>query len=275
MRHSPDGGGRAVIGLGSYAYFWQLSERTPQAFGLHDAFSATRELGVDLFQICDTESIASADDSELDALAAHARELGLTIELGTKGVAAEHLRTYLRLAQHFDARLVRSMIRFDDRIDSLDTARREIESVLDEFADAGVTLALETYELVATSDLVDLVASLDHSALGICLDPGNVVANFESPRAAVELSAPWVRNVHAKDFDFARQEGWVGFTYSGAPLGEGRHDYPHLLRTVQPRERGINEIVEHWLPWQHDADTTIRIERAWTATALDYLRSIP
>lgn len=264
----------AMIGLGSYAYFWQLSDRTPEAFTLHDAFEATRALDVDLFQICDTESIAAADEAELDSLVAHARDLGLTIELGTKGVAADHLALYLRLAERFDARLVRAMVRFDGGIASLDDAQRALESVLDDYTGAGVTLALETYEMLATSDLVSLVAGIDSEHLGICLDPGNVVANFESPRAAVEACAPWVRNVHAKDFAFARQEGWVGFTYSGAPLGEGRHDYPHLLRTAQPRERGINEIVEHWLPWQGDAENTTRTERAWTATALDYLRSI-
>lgn len=263
-----------MIGLGSYAFFWQLSDRNPDDFGLHEAFTATRELGVGLFQICDTESIATADERELSGLVDHARELELTIELGTKGVTPEHLLRYLRLAERFDARIVRSMIRFDERIDSVETARQAIASVLTDFAAADVTLALETYELIDTRVLVDLVASFDSEHLGICLDPGNVVANYESPRDAVETCAPWVRNVHAKDFAFARQEGWVGFTYSGAPLGTGRHDYAHLLRTVTPRERDINEIVEHWLPWQHDPETTIRTEREWTATALDYLRSI-
>ena len=85
---------------------------------------------------------------------------------------------------------------------------------------------------------------------------------------------PLVKNVHAKDFAFARQDGWVGFTYSGTPLGEGLHDYLHLHDTVRPDARGINQIVEHWLPWQGDPETTVRTEREWTRTALDYLRSI-
>jgi L-ribulose-5-phosphate 3-epimerase UlaE len=82
-----------------------------------------------------------------------------------------------------------------------------------------------------------------------------------------------VKNVHVKDFAFARQPGWVGFTYGGAPMGEGLHDYPHLLETVGPRERGVNEIVEHWLSWQEDAETTIRTEREWTRRTIEYLRS--
>ena len=59
-------------------------------------------------------------------------------------------------------------------------------------------------------------------------------------------------------------------------MGEGLHDYPHLLETVHPRERGINEIVEHWLPWQGDAETTIRTEREWTRTTVeDSINSFP
>ncbi|MGN6128249.1 MAG: TIM barrel protein [Humibacter sp.] len=138
----------------------------------------------------------------------------------------------------------------------------------------GVIIAFFTYVLVSWFDLAVLVERVDSPSLRICLDPANVVARLESPRDCVERTARMTGNVHAKDFAFARQPGWVGFTYSGAPMGEGLHDYHQLLAAVRPRERGIDEIVEHWLPWQGDAETTVRTEREWTRIALDYLRSI-
>jgi hypothetical protein len=46
-----------------------------------------------------------------------------------------------------------------------------------------------------------------------------------------------------------------------------------MRAAVDPDARGINEIVEHWLPWQGDPDTTVATEVAWTDTALHYLRS--
>ncbi|MET0674126.1 MAG: TIM barrel protein, partial [Microbacterium pygmaeum] len=140
---------------------------------------------------------------------------------------------------------------------------------------SGVTLALETYEQVATTDLLSVVDAIGSEHLGICLDPANVVARLERPRDCVELTAPRVKNVHVKDFAFARQPGWVGFTYGGARMGEGLHDYPHLRETVGPQERGVNEIVEHWLSWQGDPQTTITTERDWTRATLEYLRSTP
>ncbi|MET1017172.1 MAG: TIM barrel protein [Leifsonia flava] len=261
-----------MIGLGTYAFFWQHSSRVSEPLSLIGAFERTRALDVDLFQICDYAPLLTLSDSELDAAAAEARNLGLKIELGTKGIDPAHLANFLRLAGVFDAELVRSMVYSPDFRPSLDAASEILDGVMPSFEAAGVTLALETYEQVSTTDLVGLVERVGSDRLGICLDPANVVAGLELPKDAVNRCAPHTRNVHVKDFAFARQDGWVGFTYSGAPMGEGLHDYPHLLDTVRPEARGINEIVEHWLPWQGDPETTVQAEIAWTATTLDYLR---
>jgi sugar phosphate isomerase/epimerase len=262
-----------MIGLGTYAFFWQHSDRAPEPLSLIGAFEATRELGVDLFQICDYAPLEAMDAAELADAASAARDLGLRIELGTKGIEPERLRRFLELADVFDATLVRSMLFGPESRPTLTEAETWLRESLPAYESAGVTLALETYEQVATRDLVGLIESFGSANLGVCLDPANVVARLELPRDCVETTAPVVANVHVKDFAFDRQAGWVGFTYSGAAMGSGLHDYPHLLETVRPRERGINEIVEHWLPWQGDAETTIRIEREWTRTTVDYLRS--
>lgn len=262
-----------MIGLGTYAFFWQHSDRVPEPLSLRGAFEATRTMDVGLFQICDFAPLEQMTDAQLADAAAAARDLGLTIELGTKGVEPAHLARFLQLAEVFDARLVRSMLFGPSSRPTLAESETWLREVLPAYEAADVTLALETYEQVATADLVALVDSFGSAHLGICLDPGNVVARLERPRDCVEVAADHVVNVHAKDFAFARQDGWVGFTYSGAAMGTGLHDYPHLLETVRPRERGVNEIVEHWLPWQGDHESTIRTERDWTRTTVEYLRS--
>lgn len=261
-----------MIGLGTYAFFWQHSSRVAEPLSLVGAFERTRELDVDLFQICDYAPLLGMSHSELAGAAAEARNLGLRIELGTKGIEPGHLASFLRLAEIFDAELIRSMVFAPDHRPSLGEAEQILADAMPSFEAAGVTLALETYEQVPTADLVALIERVDSDHLGICLDPANVVAGLELPTDAVERCADLTRNVHVKDFAFARQDGWVGFTYSGVPMGEGLHDYRHLLETVQPEARGINEIVEHWLPWQGDPETTVQAEIAWTSTTLDYLR---
>lgn len=262
-----------MIGLGTYAFLWQHSDRVDDPLSLRGAFEATRSLGVELFQICDYAPLDGFTDREVDESAAAARDLGLAIQLGTKGVDPEHLARYLAHAERYDARLVRSMLFSPDSRPTLAEAEARLRRALPAYEAAGVTLALETYEQVATADLVALIESIGSEHLRICLDPANVVARLETPRACVEAAAALTGNVHVKDFAFDRQAGWVGFTYSGAPMGDGLHDYPHLLRAVRPHERGIDEIVEHWLPWQGDPRTTVDAERAWTRRTIEYLRS--
>ena len=262
-----------MIGLGTYAYFWQHSDRVPEPLSLVAALEDTRAQGVELFQICDYAPLETMSDAELRDAARAARELGVAIELGTKGIDPEHLSRFLRFAEVFDARLVRSMLYGPESRPSLAEAETWLRHAMDAYESADVTVALETYEQVPTSRLVEVVERVGSSHLGICLDPANVVAQLESPRTCVEQTAGFAKNVHVKDFAFARQPGWVGFTYSGAAMGTGLHDYDHLLAAVRPRERGINEIVEHWLQWQSDAETTIRTEREWTRITLEHLRS--
>ena len=262
-----------MIGLGSYAFFWQQSDKNPEPLSLEEAFQETTQLGVQLFQICDYAPLLQMTDSELRRAAASAKKLGLAIELGTKGVEPEHLDRFLQLAKIFEAKLVRSMVYSPTSKPTLAEAAGYLRRAMPAYEAANVTLALETYEQISTTDLVQLIKSVASDHLGICLDPANVVARFENPKDCVKTAAPLVKNVHVKDFAFARQDGWVGFTYSGAAMGEGAHDYPHLLKMVKPRQRDINEIVEHWLPWQGTIEATIELEKSWTKTTIDYLRS--
>ena len=262
-----------TIGLGTYAFFWQWHQTAETPLSLTDMVDRTADLGVGLFQICDYPLFESYDSGELDRLRVRATKRGVRLELGTRGVRPAHLRRYLEMAQRLDATLVRSMINTADHRPSPDEAVELLRSVAPGFEEAGVTVALETYEQVPVNILVDIVTRVGSPAIGICVDPGNCVAALELPTATVEAVAPYARNIHVKDFAFSRRDGWVGFTLAGCPLGEGLLDYQHLITTTHARERGLSQIIEHWLPWQGDSASTIRTENDWNLHNLDYLRS--
>ena len=252
-----------MIGLGTYAFFWQQSELAPERLDAFDMLRRTKELGVDLFQICDYPAIEAMSVEDLARLSDLAHELGMTLELGTKGVTPDHLERYLHLAEALDVSLVRSMLFSPTSRPTLGEAEQQLGSVLEAYDAAGVTIALETYEQVTSTDLVALVESVGHPRLGICLDPANAVAALENPRDVIDRTAPYVKNVHVKDFAFTRRGGWVGFTLEGAPLGTGLLDYDYLVQTVRPDERGINQIVEHWLPLHDTIEETVQLENNW------------
>ncbi|WP_416395762.1 MULTISPECIES: sugar phosphate isomerase/epimerase family protein [unclassified Curtobacterium] len=276
----------SLLGLSTYAYFWRMSDRVPDPMSLDDAMrDAAAHDGVDLFQICDHLPFDTASDERLAAIRALADELGLALEVGTRGTDPAHLARYLHVAEALGATLVRSMwTSGDDQPDALETERR-LRLALPAYEASGVTLALETYEVVATPDLVAVVRAIGSDHLGICLDPANTVARLEHPADVVAMTAPHVVNWHVKDSGFTRSPGWVGFQYTGVPIGTGVVDHDAVHTALDPDTRGINRVIEFWLPWQDAhadaqpspgetaAQTTTRIEAAWTEHTIEYIRS--
>ncbi|MGN7202327.1 sugar phosphate isomerase/epimerase family protein [Arthrobacter sp. SAFR-044] len=265
--------GQSRIGLSSYAYFWQLSDKVAEPLSIHDALERTAELGVDLFQICDYAPLEEMDDAGLAAVRATADSLGISLELGTKGIRPEHLRKFLHIAGILGSPILRTMFNTPGHTPTTEEAVAIFKEVLPDFEAAGVKIAVETYEQVPTSRVLDVIRGVDSPYLGICSDPANTVAALEMPREVIDAVAPYVLNMHIKDFAFSRKDGWVGFTYSGAPLGEGLLDYGYMAGKIRPHERNINQIVEHWLPWQDSEAETIRLENQWTRQSIEFLRS--
>jgi len=262
-----------TVGLSTYAFFWQWQPTAQHPLDLFDLVGKTAAFDVKLFQICDYPKIEAFHAGEVDRLHRAASSEGVALELGTRGVRPDHLRRYLALARELEVTLVRSMLNTADHRPTASEAVSMLRQIIPAYEQAGVTLALETYEQVPVATLVDIIEQVDSPNLGICLDPGNCVAALELPSDTIARTAPYVRNLHVKDFAFTRKDGWVGFTFAGCPLGEGLLDYDAMIGAVRPNERGINQIVEHWLPWQGDRATTIALEDQWTLHNLNYLRS--
>ena len=259
------------IGIGTYSLFWEFEGRNPDPLDIPGMVDRAARLGCEVFQICDDPRLEDLDAAQLRELRERAELLGVELELGTRTIDPAHLRRHIDLAGALGARTLRSMIQAQEIEDGPATAVTALRAVLPRLEEAGVTLALETYEQVPTSTLLAVVEELDSPHVGICLDPANCVSALEHPKDVVEACAPRTVNLHVKDFAFARQEGWVGFTYSGAPLGEGLLDLDHELRHVYSGDRAASAvgrapsaIVEHWLPWQGDLATTLETERALT-----------
>jgi sugar phosphate isomerase/epimerase len=260
-----------ATGLSTYAYFWRMSEKVPAPMTLQQVLQHTAEMGVSLFQICDYPQIESWSTAQLQALRQQADQLGMALELGTRGLEAGHLQRYLELADALEVTVLRSMFNSATSRPTLAEAGAMIETVLPKFEQRQVKLCLETYEQVRSADMMSVINRFDSPSLGVCLDPANCVAALELPEQVIDNTVNRVLNLHIKDFAFSRQDGWVGFTLAGSPMGEGLLNYRQLIERVRPDSRGINQIVEHWLPWQQDAQCTCKLEQQWTQQSVDYL----
>jgi sugar phosphate isomerase/epimerase len=261
------------IGLGTYAYFWRSTASDGGAISLPDMLTETSRLGGSVFQICDYSPIEAMTRDELMNVRDQASSLGIALELGTRGVQPDHLAHYLELAKLLGCSLVRSMLHTADPHPSPALERELLAEILPDFEAAGVVIALETYEQVGCDELVRLMESVDSRSLGICFDPAQSIAALELPHEVIERTAPHVVSLHIKDFAFSRRAGGQGFTLTGIPLGDGQLDYQHLVETIQPDARGINQILEHWLPWQGTQEETAALESSWTTHGMDFLLS--
>lgn len=241
--------------------------------GLPQMLEQCAEMDVKLFQICDFEAIVQMSDAGLAALRKQAEDFGIELELGTKGVSPDVLDRYLHIARQLNVSLLRSMFNSPTHRPTLDEAEALLRRALPEFEASGVRLCLETYEQVSSRDMMSVINRIDSPWLGVCLDPANCVAALEQPSDVINNTADRVFNLHVKDFHFTRQAGWVGFNLVGCPLGEGLLAYDEMIEKVRPKERGIHQIVEHWLPWETNAVTTSRLENQWTRHSLNYIRN--
>ena len=261
------------IGLSTYAYQWHVSAEAEKPWTLGDIIRSTADLGAELLQICDFAPISQMDPSDLAALRSAADEANVTLELGTKGIHPDHLARYLEIAEALDARILRTMLKVPGHEPAIGEASGILRDLLPQLERQGVQLAIETYEQVPTVDIVGLVAALDNPHIGICSDPANTVAILETPKEVIDLVAPYVVNMHVKDFAFSRKDRSIGFTLAGAPLGEGLLPYDYMIDKIKPAERGISQIIEHWLPWQGTEAETLAMELEWTRHNLEFLRS--
>lgn len=269
-----------MIGLSTYAYQWRMHDAAVDVWPVERVLEDAARLEVTLVQLCDLpeleamaqDALGTKERERLSALRHRGDALGVQFELGTKGIRPEHLLAYLEIAKELGTAMLRSMVVTPQHSPTVTQAEELLRSVLPSFESSEVVVALETYEQVATADLVKLVSSLNSPALGICLDPGNTVARLEHPRDVVTATAPWVRNLHVKDFAFTRSPDMVGFRFAGCPMGEGLLQYAELMETVQPERRGVNRIIEQWVSWQGSSAATVATETEWAEHAVRWLR---
>lgn len=235
----------------------------------------TKSYGADVFQICDYPPLEKMTKEELENIADYAKANELELEVGTRGIQKDHLLLFKQIAETLEAKVVRSMLHTADDQPSFEESCERLRGVLPFYEEANIQLTLETYEQVPTHQLIKIIRSIDHSHLGICLDAANTVASLEQPDEVINETSPFVNNLHVKDFQFTRQDGWVGFSLTGASLGKGLLNTELLMESLRKANKTeVNAILEFWLPYQGTVEKTIELEKQWIKESLTQLRRI-
>jgi sugar phosphate isomerase/epimerase len=104
----------------------------------------------------------------------------------------------------------------------------------------GALLAAETGN-ESGDDLARLLAAIPQGAIGVSLNPGNLVLGGFSPLEAVEALGTAILHVHATDA--VRDPS--GHRGEPAPLGEGTADFPALLGVLEQAAYRGYFTIEH------------------------------
>lgn len=265
------------LGISSYTYSWTVGVNgypPPVPFTVMDLLDRAANMDVHVLQIADNMPLDRLSELELDALAQRADELGISIEAGTSGVAHEHLRAYLQLAKRLKSPILRLVMDTADHHVSEDEAVDVIGAIIPEFQSANVCLAIENHDRLPCKALRRILERIGSAHLGICLDTANSFAALEGPETALKTLAPWVVNLHVKDFIIYRASYMLGLAIEGCPAGQGMLDIPWLLQELRLHNRDPNAILEQWTPPDERLEDTIAKEGKWAAESVEYLRQL-
>jgi sugar phosphate isomerase/epimerase len=265
------------LGIGSYAYAWAIgnaNQTPPHPMTQFDLVQRAADLGVHLVQICDNLPLHKLSETELGRLQAHAKRLGVDIEVGTRGIDEAHLRTYLQLAKRFGSPILRVVAGAAHAEPTANQVVQAIRGLLPDLQAERIILAIENHDRFTSRTLAEVFDRLSSPYVGLCLDTVNSFGCLEGPEAVVVRLAKYVVNLHIKDFKIGRTPSTLGFLLQGTPAGEGQLNVPWLLGELRKAKREVNAILETWPAPEETVEQTIAKEDAWVAQSIRYLRTL-
>ncbi len=206
--------------------------------------------------------------SSLARLQRQVTDAGLFLSIDAEVVDDGSLPATLEAAARFGERFVRVKLsktlggnRYLSHADPeawFDETLRRLQCVAPIARDRGVVLAIENHQDVTSHELLRLIEAVGDDALGVNLDTGSVLATCEDPVAFAQAVAPWVRNLHLKDYRLVR--GPDGFRLVRCALGEGVVDFAEIVRVMARARPDVRASIElgavvarevHWLKFDY------------------------
>jgi 3-oxoisoapionate decarboxylase len=266
------------LGISSWTYTWAIGvpgQLPPEPLGARGLLDRAARLGVRRVQIADNLPLDALPAAELEGLERQARKTGIQVEVGTRGIAPAHLRSYLALAQRFGSPILRIVVDKGAHHPEPQEIVETLRPLMPEFDRAGVTLAIENHDRFRAATLADIVRRIDSPRVGICLDTVNSFGALEGPDVVVRELGPLTVNLHVKEFVVTRASHMMGFAIEGRPAGQGMLNVPWLLAELAAMGRDpTGAIIELWTPPEPTLAASIEKEHRWAVQSVEYLRRL-
>lgn len=250
-----------TLGLSSYIFRWAVGTRSFRPPQPADAFSLLEKacaLGVQSVQFSDNLPLHPLTPAERRRLLRLAEDLGLAIGLGITGLEPVNLKQYLEMGSELGVGFLRLVPGTTDPA-ALESTIRQLLPTAHSLA---VGIALETHADLRTSQLAQVVRSIDDSLVRICLDTANSLGQLELPSEFIPALAPLAVQLHLKDYAVEPME--IGHHITGRPLGEGRLDLEMVRQSLLAGGSRPEVLLELWTDPADTVEATLVKEQVWT-----------
>lgn len=262
------------LGINTYTYMWSIGfegarpARPLTALGL---LEKARQLGVRVVQVGPNLPLDRLPPGELEEFDRRARQWGIELELGTRGLETDHLARQAALCRRLRGSLLRTIPEIGGELPPLEDIPAYLRAILPMLEKEGVKLGLENGKIPAV-ELRRIVEQASSPLIGVVLDTTNSLAIPEGYKYVAEILAPYTLCLHLKEFLIKRVWHMMGFICEGRPTGKGQLDIPWLLETLKVSAHDFNVIIELWPPEQKTLEETIALEQAWALESIPYVR---
>jgi 3-oxoisoapionate decarboxylase len=262
------------LGINTYSFMWAVGlegarpERPLTAMGL---LERARALGVRLVQTGPNLPFDRLSPGELDEFIQAAREAGIELEVGSRGLEARHLKKQVALCHKMGSRLLRSVPEVGGQTPTLPVLAAHLQRIRPLLESEQIWLGLENHNQPA-NDLRSAIEVVGSPNIGVVLDTVNSLAVPEGWKEVTRILAPYTMCLHYKEFLVKRAWSMMGFTCEGRPAGRGQLDAPYLFKALKASQYDFNVVLEQWTPEQSRLEDTIRMEWDWAIESIAYLR---
>ena len=152
----------------------------------------------------------------------------------------EQVRTLMPLAKKFKSSIIR--VKTSDVLgcarkklgrpwfEHIDYCINMLKEIAPELRKDGIRVAIENHQDVDSNDLLRIIGAVGPDSVGVNYDIGNAFSVCEDPVSFARKIAPYILNIHLKDYKIYESEN--GFRLVRCPVGEGSVDFKAVLELL-------------------------------------------
>ncbi|MBM7583410.1 sugar phosphate isomerase/epimerase [Caldicoprobacter guelmensis] len=240
------------IGIGSFAFRYNIGFGDfipPKPMTTIDFLQEAHRLGFSLVQLCENLNYATLSYKEIMSIANVAKELGISIEVGLRGLSRENLLHHIKLAELLSScfiRIVPGELKSSPEKNPDELMKKSInilKNVLPICKEKNIKLGIEDNFILPLDYLIQIVEEIADEHVGLIMDTTNCLGFINQPEEVLDKMKPYLLSVHLKDYKVEKVEG--GYLISSVPLGEGWLNVEEFIKKVLSINPTISIIIEY------------------------------